>query len=222
MRDPILWITAANVLYLASYSVRDILWLRVLTVVAAILLIPYYEMQQVPLTAAIGWNVVFIAINAYWIVRLLIERRPVHFTPDEARLKILSFPSLTPQEARKLFAMGRWDDVSPGLSIVRHDNEQRRFSVILRGRADVLHKGAKISELGAGQFVGSIDPRADELAVDVVVRATVRGMCWPRETLQRFMAARPDVALALDRSVGLEVQELLDAALSEIGGDQAE
>ena len=36
------WIHVANVLYLASYSVRDILWLRILTVVAALCLLPYY------------------------------------------------------------------------------------------------------------------------------------------------------------------------------------
>ena len=73
-RNPIVWITVANVIYLASYTVRDILSLRVLTVVAASLLIPYYAMQSVPLRAAIGWNAVFIAINCYRIVRLIVER----------------------------------------------------------------------------------------------------------------------------------------------------
>ena len=75
MGNPTVWIDVANVLYLASYSVRDILWLRLLTVVASLLLIPYYAMQPVPLAPAIAWNVVFIAINTYWIIKLLIERR---------------------------------------------------------------------------------------------------------------------------------------------------
>ena len=35
-------IHVANVLFLLSYSVRDILWLRLLTVVAIISLLPYY------------------------------------------------------------------------------------------------------------------------------------------------------------------------------------
>lgn len=221
VHNPIVWITAANVLYLISYSVRDILWLRVLTVVAALLLIPYYELQPQPLSDAIRWNVVFIAINAYWIIRLGIERRPVHFTADEARLKAISFPSLTAQEAKKLFAMGRWDDVAPGLSLVQRDNETERFSVILRGSADVLHDGIKISELGEGQFVGPIDLRANELVMDVIVRREVRAMCWARDILQRFLSNRPDVDLALERSVGLEVRDLLDSTLSKLGGAQA-
>jgi hypothetical protein len=216
VQNPVVWITAANVLYLISYSVRDILWLRILTVVAALLLIPYYEMQPKPLTDAIYWNVLFIAINVYWIIRLAIERRPVHFTDDEARLKAIAFPSLTAQEAKNLFGMGTWDDVTPGLSLVQRDNQTRRFSVILRGFADVEHNGIKISELGQGQFVGTIDVRAAELAVDVLVRLEVRAMCWPRTTLQTFLAKRPDVELALERSVGLEVQQLLDRTLSKL------
>lgn len=95
MQNPVVWISVANAIYLASYTVRDILWLRVLTVAAAAMLIPHYAMQMVPLRMSIGWNVVFILINCYWIVRLIIERRPVHFTSDEARLRELSFPSLT-------------------------------------------------------------------------------------------------------------------------------
>jgi hypothetical protein len=63
----------ANLLYLASYLMRDVVRLRVLTVVAASCLIPYFYMQPRPLTAAIGWNLFFIALNVGWIVRLIRE-----------------------------------------------------------------------------------------------------------------------------------------------------
>lgn len=216
MRNPLLWITVANALYLASYSVRDILWLRILTVVAALLLIPYYALQPLPLAAAIAWNGVFIAINVYWVARLVAERQPVKFSPDEERLRELSFPSLTPREAKGLFAMGVWDDITVGASIVQHDNETDRFSVILNGLADVMHGETKIAEFGEGQFVGVIDRHAARLNIDVVVRKAVRVMCWSRGKLQEFLRARPDVALALERSVGLEVRHLLDTALAKL------
>ncbi len=192
MHNALLWITIANVLYLASYSVHDILWLRILTVIAAALLIPYYMLQPVPLTAAIGWNAVFIAINAYWIVRLILERRPVHLTSEEARLRELSFPSLTPGEARDLFATGVWDDVAPGASLVEHDKKDNRFSVILRGLTDVIYRKAKVAELGEGQFVGGVDLCADLAPdVDVLVRESVRVMCWPRARLEPSSQSAP-------------------------------
>jgi hypothetical protein len=216
LSNPIIWITIANLLYLVSYSVRDILWLRVLTVAAALLLVPYYAFQPSPLMTAIEWNAVFIVINLYWITRLIIERRPVHLTQDAARLRSLSFPSLTPREARNLFAMGIWVDLAPGASLVQHDIRTNRFSVILRGIADVVHSGTKIAEFGEGQFVGVIDVRAEQIDVDVIVRQEVRIFCWSRSRLQSFIANRPDVALALERSVGHEIQRLLDTALSRL------
>ena len=219
MSDTIWWITLANVLYLASYSVHDILWLRVLTVVASLLLIPFYLMQPVPLVDAAVWSAVFIAINAYWIVRLSIERRPVRFTPDEARLKDISFPSLTPQEARALFALGKWTDAEAGTSIVKRDLISERFSVILSGSADVLVRERKVAELGDGQFIGIMDKYAQEIDLEVLARITTRTMCWPRELLNKFLASRPDVALALERSIGYELRrqlERLEAELSSL------
>jgi hypothetical protein len=216
-RNPIVRITVANVIYLASYTVRDILRLRLLTVLAAALLIPYYAMQSVSLRAAIEWNAAFIAINCYWIVRLIVERRPVHFTADEEQLRRLSFPSLTPHEARDLFEMGAWDDLEPDASVVVHDREKVRFSVILRGATDVIYRGEKISELGAGQFIGTIDLHADTLGdIDVLTRTATRVMCWPRSPLQAFLAQRPDVALAFARSVGFELRRILDTALTKL------
>jgi hypothetical protein len=217
MQNPVIWITVANAIYLASYAVRDILWLRVLTVVAAALLIPYYAMQMVPLRAAIDWNVVFIAINCYWIVRLIIERRPVHLTPDEARLRELSFPSLSAREARDLYSTGAWEEIAPDNSVIVHDRDHNRFSVILRGDSDVLYRGATISRLGEGQFVGTLDLQADVVSeLDVVTRTAMRVMCWQRETLTAFTAQRPDVKLALERSIGFELQNILGTTLATL------
>src|SRR5262245_20764116 len=101
-------IHVANVLYLLSYSVKDMLWLRCLTVVAALCLLPYYYVQPVPLTAAIAWNLLFIGINLMQIVILLRERRPVTLTVDQQRLYQLAFRSVTPREFLKLLELARW------------------------------------------------------------------------------------------------------------------
>ena len=46
------FIHIANVLYLVSYLVRDILWLRWLTVIAICTLMPYFYFQAEPLWAS--------------------------------------------------------------------------------------------------------------------------------------------------------------------------
>ena len=87
-----LLIHAANVLYLFAFMVRDILWLRILTVVAAAFLIPYFYYRPEPLLAPIYWNLAFTVLNIFWIVRLLLERRPVKLSEEEQRLCELCVP----------------------------------------------------------------------------------------------------------------------------------
>ena len=73
-----LLVHAANVLYLVAFMVRDILWFRIPAVVAAVCLISYLYSRPDPLMASVYWNLVFTAVNVYWIGRLLLERRPWH------------------------------------------------------------------------------------------------------------------------------------------------
>ncbi len=99
-------IHTANVIYLVSYTMREILWLRVFTVVAATCLIFYFYLRPEPLLTPIYWNLVFIVLNIIWIVRLLLERRPVQLSDDEQDLCRLVFGTITPREMIKLLKLG--------------------------------------------------------------------------------------------------------------------
>lgn len=57
----------ANLIYLASYAVKDIRALRWLTIVGIVLLIPYYLCWE--LWAAAMWNGIFLGINLYRLRR---------------------------------------------------------------------------------------------------------------------------------------------------------
>ena len=67
-------IFAANGLYLLSYLVRDILYLRLLTVVAACCLVTYFYSQAEPLMTVVYWNLFFVALNVLQLTRILWER----------------------------------------------------------------------------------------------------------------------------------------------------
>ena len=66
---------AANILYLLSYMVRDILHLRLLTIVAACCLVTYFYNQAEPLMTVVCWNVFFVGLNALQLARIIRERR---------------------------------------------------------------------------------------------------------------------------------------------------
>ena len=67
-------IYAANGLYLLSYSVKDILKLRLLTVSAACILVAYFALQPEPVMSIICWNLFFVALNIFQIVSILKAR----------------------------------------------------------------------------------------------------------------------------------------------------
>ena len=73
------------------------------------------------------------------------------------------------------------------------------------------YQGATNSQLGEGQFVGTLDLQADVLSeLDVVTRTATRVMCWCRKTLAAFTAQRPGVKLAL------ELQRILGTTLAKL------
>ena len=67
-------IYAANILYLLSYLVKDILHLRLLTIIAACCLVTYFYNQAEPLITVVCWNLFFVGLNVLQLTRILWER----------------------------------------------------------------------------------------------------------------------------------------------------
>lgn len=64
----------ANFLYLLAYLVRDIFYLRLLTIVAACCLVTYFYNQAEPLITVVCWNLFFVGLNVLQLTRILWER----------------------------------------------------------------------------------------------------------------------------------------------------
>lgn len=65
----------ANSLYLVAYAVRDMLQLRMLTIVATCCLAVYFYQQEQPMMTVVYWNLFFVALNAIQLGRIWRERK---------------------------------------------------------------------------------------------------------------------------------------------------
>jgi len=74
----------ANGLYVASYFMKDILRLRLLTVTAASCLATYFYSLPEPLWTVIGWNTFFIGLNVFQIAREIRARNSGGRKPSES------------------------------------------------------------------------------------------------------------------------------------------
>ena len=205
-------IHAANLLYLFAFMVRDILWLRVLTVVAAACLIPYFYIRPEPLMMPIYWNLVFTALNLYWIVRLVLERRPVKLSAEEERLCELVFRTMTPREMIKLLKLARWEEAPADTCFVARGKPLDRLMVIFSGKACVEVDGRDVTELQPGQFIGSISYVTEETApANIVSLEPTRYVSWSKSELKDFMGKNPDLHSALKTTLAIDLTKWLQA-----------
>lgn len=206
-------IHAANALYLLAYMVRDILWLRILTVIAASCLVPYFYLQPTPLMTAIYWNLAFTALNLWWIVRLVLERRPVKLSEEEQRLCELVFRTMTPREMIRILKLGSWETASANECFVERGKPLDRLMVIYSGKACAEVDGRNVAELRPGQFIGSISYITEETApANIVSLEPTRYMSWPKAKLKDFMRKNPDLHTALQMTLAVDLTKWIQAS----------
>jgi CRP-like cAMP-binding protein len=201
-----LFIHAANVLLLIAYSVKDILWLRLFAVASALIAIPYFVLQPTPQWAPIVWSVLFAGINSFQSWRLYLERRPVKLTAEEEEVRRLAFPDLPPRKVLELLSIGSWSTAEPGERMIESGKRADAMSLIVRGKVEVTKEGTVLSELQAGDFVGSALLLSGTVSeVDAVAVEPVRNVKWIAGTLERYLDANPDTRTALQRHLSRDL-----------------
>ena len=207
-----LLIHVAKVLYLFAFMVRDILWLRVFAVVASACLIPYFYFRPAPLMVPIYWNLVFAALNIYWICRLLVERLPVMLSTDEQRLCELVFRTMTPREMIKLLELATWQNAEAGECFVQRGTPMEHLMVIHSGKACAEVDGRHVTELEPGHFIGSISYVTEEKSPpNVVALEPTRYVSWPKAKLKDFMNKNPELHSALKSTLAIDLTRWLQA-----------
>lgn len=207
------FLNASNVVYLVSYVVRDILWLRLLTIVGGLLGGAYFAFGPEPAWNAVGWVGLFTLINIVQVALLLLERRPVQLSDDARRLHETTFPSLAPRELASLLAIARWDDVAEGARLVARGEPADRLMVLLSGRARVVLPGRRNVVLGPGQLVGEMSfVTGESPTADVIALEPIRVVSWPREALAALLAEKPQLAVAMHAAIGADLASKLEAA----------
>jgi len=150
-----LWVDLSSLLTLISFSLQNVLMLRILAVLAELTFIPYALFQEKPLWSPIVWNCVFMAINLYHIVLLILEKRPVKFTPDEQTLYDLKFKSLEPREFVKLLTVAQWKACKAGEKIMEHGKDATEIYVLSHGQAKASGDGHDWFTIEPGELIGT-------------------------------------------------------------------
>jgi hypothetical protein len=187
-------IDIANLLILAAFAVRDVLLLRSLFLAGSILAVVYYYFQSPPLWAEIAWTVLYCGIHGYWIVRIVLERRPVTLTPDEDTLYRLAFKSLRKTKFARLAGLGRWRNAEKGQVLYTEGERVKEILALISGTVAGRLKDQTFGNLGPGMLVGTAGTLLNNIQqCDFVVETPCRYIAWPLAEMLHLLDKDPEL-----------------------------
>jgi hypothetical protein len=175
----------ANSIYLISYTVTSMLWLRMLAIVAAAATFPYFYFQVEPLWNALFWQFCFLAVNAFNLGLLLYHQRTPHFDLFEQVVYREKFYELDPHEVVPIFKHSRRVSVEEEHALLKDGQTNEALYLLVSGRCRIDKNGQEVASLGTGDFIGELSFISDEpVNADVVALPGAELMRWNKSDLQ--------------------------------------
>ena len=189
-----------------SYWLTDMFWLRLVAIVGLTLEIIYFLFSGGDLRTGIGWDVVFIAINAYQLSRLMQDRLSLRLPADERALLRNVLTGLDDAQITRLLVAGRFSDIAKGTMLAEENQPLERLFFICAGHVRVTIGGREVAHLEKGNFVGEVAFLTEKPATaTVVAEDSVRALVFERSELSRFFRNEAEVAGLIYQLLGREL-----------------
>ena len=191
-----------------SYLVKDIMYLRILSIVASLFGMFFnYTVPAEPMWLPIGWNGLFVLVNLYHISVLLYEKRPINMDDKNTELYETLFKELTPVEYLKISKAAQWQHYEPNEKIIRQGTLVADLVLIYNGTVEVEVGDKIVAELRDGQFVGEMSFLTEKPATaSCVVKHPTECLVWKQREFKELLKRNP--------SLYFTIQSLLSAQVS--------
>ena len=201
----------AFILVACSFMVKDILWLRSISITASLCSIIYnYNVAGNPLWVPIGWNSFFISLNLYHSLKIVYGNRSIHLNEKEKELYRLVFSSLNLLEFSKLIKAGEWKKIPAKEILVKENQLMTDLFLIYNGKVDVMIGEKSVNELKDGQFIGEMSFLSNEVASATVKTIyPTEYIVWNQKNLKELMGRNPSIIYSLQAAMGLQLTTAL-------------
>jgi hypothetical protein len=201
----------ASILTMAAYLLKDILWLRTLTILSCFAGIAFnYFVPATPLWTIIYWNVLFTIINVAQVAIIIKQRSGVHFTEEEKELHDTLFKNFAPFEFMKLMRVGKWLEAKQGEVLATETKPIDSIMLIYNGLVGVESKGKEVAKLKDGNFIGEVSFITGGAAT-ATVRALMptRYVAWPKEAISKLLNRNPSMRFAMQAMLSTDLSKKL-------------
>ncbi len=172
----------ASLLTMAAYLLKDILWLRLLTILSCFAGIAFsYFALATPVWQMIGWNILFAIINIVQVAIIIKQRSGVRFTEEEKELHDTLFKNFAPFEFMKLMRIGKWLEAKQGQILATEQRPIDSIMLIYNGLVGVETNGKEVAKLKDGNFIGEVSFITGGAATATVkALLPTRYVAWPK------------------------------------------
>jgi len=201
----------ASVLTMAAYLLKDILWLRLLTILSCFAGIAFnFIVPSTPLWTVIYWNILFAGINIVQVAIIIKQRSSVHFTDEEKELHDTLFKNFAPFEFMKLMRVGKWLEAREGEILATEQKPINNVMLIYNGLVGVESKGEEVAKLKDGNFIGEVSFITGG-AASATVRALrpTRYVSWPKEAIKQLLNRNPSMKFAMQAMLSTDLTKKL-------------
>ena len=194
-----------------SFLVKDIFWLRVMSITASAFSIFYnYFIPTEPMMIAIFWNGVFIVVNLYHIAILIYEKRPVKMSPKDRELYETMFKSMSPVEFLKITKLAKWKKFKKGDELISQNKPVKDLHLIYNGTVDVVVGIEPVAELKDGQFVGEMSFLTEKPATATcIVKHDTECMIWNQSGFKDLLKRNPSLYFSIQSLLSAQVSDAL-------------
>ena len=194
-----------------SFLVKDILYLRVLSILASLFSVLYnFYIPAEPMWLAINWNIIFVLVNIYHIAVIIYEKRPVKMSSKEKELYETMFRGLSPVEFLKITKIAQWKKFKSPLPIIQQGKPVNDLILIYNGVVDILVNDNKVAELKDGQFVGEMSFLTEKPATATCkVTHTTECLVWPQKDFKDLLKRNPSLYFTIQSLLSEQVSNNL-------------
>ena len=194
-----------------SFLVKDILYLRILSILASLFSVLYnFYIPVEPMWLAINWNIIFVLVNIYHISVIIYEKRPVKMSSKEKELHETMFRGLTPVEFLKITKIAQWKKYKTPLPIITQGKPVNDLILIYNGTVDVLVNDNKVAELKDGQFVGEMSFLTEKPATATCkVTHNTECLVWPQKDFKDLLKRNPSLYFTIQSLLSEQVSNNL-------------
>jgi hypothetical protein len=194
------WAHLPYVLFVLSTLMRNIIWLRVIAIVAGALRI-FIRAFVVFDPVTVLWESVLLLVNIGQLFLIWWDSRHTHHDENEKHLLGTVVPGLPGKPSRQLLALADWRHVAPGSELMREGEPVPSLLFVSEGAARIERQGELVAICARGDFLGEMSfINGGGATATVIADRPMLIAAFDADRLRQLTATQRDLQHALEAS----------------------